>query len=372
MKALGSRELVSDVITKELCIGCGGCVNLCPYFRSFDGVTSQLFPCTLEEGRCFAYCPKIEVDLDELSRALYGGPYNGDPLGSYLSIHVTRAGTSMPRGSFQSGGTVSALVSFALKGSLIDAAILTDREHLLPVPRTITDAADVLRCASSKYAAAPTVGEVNAALKNGHRALGVVATPCQTLALAQMRTAARAAGEDVAGRLKLVIGLFCTWALDYRALESLLSKRVGIEAIEKVDIPPPPAELVLVYTAAGITEVPLSEVRESIPNTCGYCIDMTAEFADISVGVLEGDTGRNTLIVRTTAGKVLVEKAAKSGYLEIEAYPKEAFEHLSWAASNKKRKALLKLKNGDLLNTGEGAQRASIRMRPEVVERIVA
>jgi coenzyme F420-reducing hydrogenase beta subunit len=99
---------------------------------------------------------------------------------------------------------------------------------------------------------------------------------------------------------------------------------------------------------------------------------MTAEFADISVGVLEGDTAKNTLIVRTTAGRELVEKAVKSGYLEIEAYPKEAFEHLSWAASNKKRKALLKLKDSDLLNTGGGAQRASIRMRPEVAERIVA
>jgi len=98
---------------------------------------------------------------------------------------------------------------------------------------------------------------------------------------------------------------------------------------------------------------------------------MTAEFADLSVGVLEGDTGRNTLIVRSQAGRELVEKASRQGYIEVEAYPDEALEHLRWAANNKKRKALLKLREADLLNTDEEAGRASIRIRPEVVESIV-
>ena len=67
MKHLGSGELDRSVIKAGLCIGCGACIGLCPYFRSYRGKTAMLFHCTLEEGRCFAYCPKVEVDLERLS-----------------------------------------------------------------------------------------------------------------------------------------------------------------------------------------------------------------------------------------------------------------------------------------------------------------
>lgn len=62
MQVLGPNELVEDVIKRDFCIGCGACVNLCPYFRSYEGKTAMLFPCTLSQGQCFAYCPKVELD----------------------------------------------------------------------------------------------------------------------------------------------------------------------------------------------------------------------------------------------------------------------------------------------------------------------
>ena len=68
----GSVELLEDVHKRDLCIGCGACVDLCPYFKNYRGKTSQLFPCSLEQGRCFAYCPKVEVDLNKLSQNMAG------------------------------------------------------------------------------------------------------------------------------------------------------------------------------------------------------------------------------------------------------------------------------------------------------------
>jgi ferredoxin len=82
----GAAELMEDVHNRELCIGCGGCVDLCPYFRNYKGRTSQLFPCTLEQGRCFAYCPKAEVDLNELTRKIRRVDYDGSPLGVYRKV----------------------------------------------------------------------------------------------------------------------------------------------------------------------------------------------------------------------------------------------------------------------------------------------
>ena len=66
MHVLGSNELVEDVFNRNLCIGCGACVNLCSYYKNHRGKTARLFPCDLSHGRCYAYCPKAEVDLDEV------------------------------------------------------------------------------------------------------------------------------------------------------------------------------------------------------------------------------------------------------------------------------------------------------------------
>jgi len=370
MKSFGSNELLEDVIHKNLCIGCGACVELCPYFRSYRGKTAMLFPCTLGEGRCWAYCPKVEVDLEALSEKFFGASYGTDALGVYRAIHVAKAGPRLGDGSCQAGGTVSALMTCALEAGRIDAAVLTDRDGLLPVPRIVTEPADILRCASSKYAAAPTLVALNRAVSRGYRRIGVVGTPCQVLATAQMRSNPLK-DPDFADPLALVVGLFCTWAIDFRALEPFIAQRVDIARVTKVDIPPPPAEIMEVYTAEERIEIPLEEVRELVPDSCSYCVDMTAEFSDVSVGVLEGCADRNTLVVRTERGAALVEEAVKEGWLVVEEMPSENLEHLIWAAGNKKRRAFLKARQEGMVNTA-GDARACIRVNPDTVDKIVA
>ena len=86
----------------------------------------------------------------------------------------------------------------------------------------------------------------------------------------------------------MVVGLFCTWSLNYRTFEPYLSEIVPIDTIRKIDIPPPPAEVLEIYTEDEKLEVPLAEVREKVADGCGHCPDMTAEFTDLSVGVFEG------------------------------------------------------------------------------------
>lgn len=45
MQIFGPSELLEDVHKEDLCIGCGACVNLCPYFKNYRGKTAMLFPC---------------------------------------------------------------------------------------------------------------------------------------------------------------------------------------------------------------------------------------------------------------------------------------------------------------------------------------
>jgi coenzyme F420 hydrogenase subunit beta len=368
-KIKGQNELQEMVLNTGLCTGCGACIDLCPYFRSYRGKTAILFPCTLTQGRCFAFCPKVEVDLDKLSQGSFGKPYGDSPLGSYQTIMISRAGKKIERSDFQAGGTVSSLTLFALKKGYVDGAVLTDRDGLLPVPRFVIEPEEVLKCASSKYTAAPTLSALNRAISKGFRNIGIVATPCQALAIALMRSNP-SKDNDFIDPIGLVIGLFCTWALDFRRFEGYISERIDTERIAKIDIPPPPAEVMEIFMKSGkkIT-IPLDEARELILEGCSYCIDMTAEFSDISVGVLEGHPDMNTLIVRTERGQEIVDNAIQEGYIMASPIPEENLQHLIWASLNKKRRALIKAKQEEMLNK-EGND-TFLRLRAEVLEKLI-
>jgi coenzyme F420 hydrogenase subunit beta len=370
MEVFGPNELVEDVLKRDFCIGCGACVNLCPYFKSYRGKTAMLFPCTLSQGQCFAYCPKVEMDLDALSSKLLGQPYDGSDLGRVQEVLASQAGDKAERGPFQAGGTVSALVSFALRTGRIDAAVLTDREGLIPVPRLVTEPEEVLKCASSKFTAAPTLAVLNQGRRDGYSRMGVVGTPCQVMGVAQMRLNPldKEGFQDAVG---LVVGLFCTWAVDTRKLSSLLSERLDASGIRKMDMPPPPSELLVIDTGQGKVEIPLDEIRPLVPAGCQICPDMTSEWADVSVGVLEGKPAWNTLIIRTERGRELVEEARKEGLLVTEAMPEKTLRQLRTASVSKKKKALARARDRRVLNTNDDSSRSALRIRDEILQKIL-
>jgi len=368
-KVFGSVELLEDVHKRDLCIGCGACVDLCPYFKNYRGKTSQLFPCSLEQGRCFGYCPKVEVDLNELSQKIWHVDYDGSPLGPYRKVLASRAGIQMKRGAFQAGGTVSAVMAFALKNNLIDAAALTDRQGLTPVARLVTDWKKVAGCALSKFMASPTLSALNMGVREGYNRLGVVGTPCQMTAVAQMRSNPLGKQEhDVP--VALAVGLFCNWSVDTRQLMDLLAQRLDISKIQSMDIPPPPANIMTLETDNGSVEVSLSDIKPLIPHTCFVCLDMTSEFADLAVGMYEGRPGWNTLIIRSERGAEIVDQASRENFIETEEFPAENLEHLSKAAAEKKERSLRTLTRRGLINN-QGDERAAVRIPQEVVDKIL-
>jgi len=370
MQLFGPKELLEDVLQKGLCVGCGACVELCPYFRSHKGKTAMLFPCDLAQGRCYAYCPKAELDLDALAERWWGKAYDGDPLGHHLAVLKVRAGKKAPPGIFQAGGTASSIMAFSLDQGFIDGAVLTDREDLVPLPRLVSRSEDVAPCATSKYTAAPTLSALNRAVRDGYNKIGVVGTPCQVTAVARMRSDPLGKPE-FSDPVALLIGLFCTWALDTRNLLSLLSKRLDLRKVRKMDIPPPPAEVLLIETDDHTVEIPLSEIRPIIPHGCTVCPDMTAEWADLSVGILEGEPHWNTLIIRTERGKDVVERASTAGWLLTEPVPRENLEHLRFAAAAKKKRTLnAALQEGLVNSEGRSCLRVNARALKIMLEGI--
>ncbi|MDY6959237.1 MAG: Coenzyme F420 hydrogenase/dehydrogenase, beta subunit C-terminal domain, partial [Halobacteriota archaeon] len=145
--------------------------------------------------------------------------------------------------------------------------------------------------------------------------------------------------------IKFVIGLFCTWAMPYKDFYDYLSDKIDLDSVERLDIPPPPEETLVVTSGEEEVKFPLEDIREIVKEGCKICYDMTSEFADVSVGMVEGMDDWNTLIVRTERGARLVESAISEGVIRVEPLDDARHDHLQEASLNKKKRAIDAIEN---------------------------
>ena len=339
--AKGCKELVTDVIKTGLCTLCGACTGSCPYLAYYDGRIAQLDNCgRTDEAQCYEYCPRTFTDIDAISQNIFGVPYGDSEMGSAKEIIMAKSNTTGITEKAQYGGSVTELLSVALTEGLIDGAVLTKTSIDKTPEACLADNVDeVLQCAGSSYMACPVLGRYNQISSNDTKKLAIVAMPCQVLSLVKMK-AQPPTGRASIGNIKIVIGLFCTWALQPDKFYRFLKANVRLEDINKFDVPPPPANRFDVYTPNGVTSFPLEQIRKFTMPACAYCIDMTSAFADISVGSVEGIEGWNTIIIRTDAGAKLVEMAKRKGRIKTDKFPTSNLEHLKSAALLEKKRAL--------------------------------
>jgi coenzyme F420 hydrogenase subunit beta len=303
--------------------------------------------CDRVDGRCRNYCPRSPVDLNRLRKALFDPDDFIPELGPFKGLYLTRSSDAAIRNTAQHGGTVSALVKLALEEGLIDTAMLSSgSDDHLPDCDPVNNAETVASKAGSRFVVSPTVAGFNEVSKSPVEKIGVVATPCQALALAKMR--ANPWPEDVqrTRKIALVIGLFCGWALRWQKLKDLLAQEIGDGVITGMDIPPSGRACLEVYTEAGSIEVPIEKVTACVREACNYCFDMTCEFSDLAVGSARSsagwsvDKGWNQVIVRSELGRKLLDLAKAKGLLEFRDVPEENIEKLKSASANKKRACL--------------------------------
>ena len=343
----GQARLQDQVLTRGLCTGCGACVGLCPYQSFHHDRTAVIHQCDRPDGRCAAYCPRLPGDLNTLRAALYDPDDLTVELGAVKGLYLTRAADPALRRRAQHGGTVSALVKLALAEGLIAGAVLSKGgPDLLSQGVSLDHAEGVESLAGSRFVVSPTVAAFNQASLQGSGAIGVVATPCQALALAKMRAAPRLGDGERVSRLRLVIGLFCGWALDWRRLRALLAEKAPGAAILGMDIPPSAHASMEVYTDGGTVVIPIDQVQECVRPGCHACSDLTAEFSDLSVGGArsplgwEEDKGWNQVLVRSLAGEELLDLARDRGVLEFRETPPGNLDKLKAAALKKRRTCL--------------------------------
>lgn len=334
--------MIENVLNRGLCVKCGACVGICPYFSYWDGQVVALDNCEAQSGRCLQFCPraeKVEIGTHQEKDSEYR------EIGPCMGVWAARAAVKEIRDKAQYGGSVSSLLSYAFENGIINSAVVTDMgDDLAPAGRLVKSPSEVLQCAGSRFSASGSLSALNKAIKEGEDHIAVVGLPCQMEALDRMAKSTPD-GQDRIHRVNLRIGLFCTWALDYRRLRVFLEARGIRGPIQKCDIPPPPAETFMMLSQGEWLHIPLGEIRKLVQKGCSLCNDMTSEKADISVGSVEGCQDWNIVVIRTEIGVRLFNDAVAKGFLDLQELPETALTHLREAALNKKIKA-----DGVLLN----------------------
>jgi coenzyme F420 hydrogenase subunit beta len=344
-KIKGHRELVEEVIKAGLCVYCGACANGCPYLIASHGRIIVLDNCDRTEGQCYQFCPRTPTDMDALAQKIFGRPFGNAELGFAKELLLARSTDEQIQERSQDGGVVTTLLSLGLEAGMIDAALAARMdEDKTPHGFVARTKEQLLECSGTSYEPCPTLQTLNQLADNSNENLGIVSLPCHAEAIAKMKTYStrnRGSIENV----KLVIGLFCGWTLA-EGFHQFMQEQFDLPSVVKFDIPHHPGHTFDAFYGDGSKkEIELEDIRNFINPACSYCWDMTAEFADISVGSGRAKyRGWNTLIVRTEAGAEIVAKAKEKGLLDTQPLPEENVANLKRAALKKKKNAVRELR----------------------------
>lgn len=236
--------------------------------------------------------------------------------GKYRSVVSVRAAGQEIRDVAQDGGTVTALLCYALEKGEIDGAVLTRRAS----PRwhagqlVATTKEDLLSAAGSVYELSPSVYQLKDAVReNALENVAYVGLPCQTVAVRKMQLYPFG-GRHVGDKIRYLIGIFCSENFPHEGLRGIVEGLAGrrLEETDKMHI----AGGKFLVEDETTTGVPVKKASRYAQDGDHVCPDLTAEYADLSVGSIGSEPGWNTVFARTRRGERLLDDARSNGAVE--------------------------------------------------------
>ena len=314
--------LASEIIDSGKCVGCASCVTICPV-DVFDYVDER--PVVLRGDGCVRcvlcadVCPVLRpADKDQSEMVRYRPPRRDDGYGPYSYAVYARATRPDVLERGQDGGVVSALLIHALESGAIRGAILGDtipgrsqfgRHKLARTP------AEVLACAASRYTYSPNTLAFREAIRLGVHPVAMVGVPCQVdgVRLEQNSGIRGSMSRWYRSNVALTIGLFCSESFTHESIERLADVlQVQPERIENLNIK---GRVVVRLDDGTVRTASLKKYRQWARPACLYCVDYSAEHADIGMGGI-GLDGWTYTLVRTEAGHRFLDAAIGAGAIE--------------------------------------------------------
>ncbi|MCD4818763.1 MAG: hypothetical protein K8S23_08730 [Candidatus Cloacimonetes bacterium] len=204
-KILCFDNLIEEVINKDLCKRCGGCVSFC----SANGISAlEIGPdgipryadkdkC-LQGGICYLICPKT-IELEDEVKDKYNWRY---PMGDWKDIFSARSTDDEVRDVATDGGVVSSLLIFMLENNIVDGAIVSKRvgahgrkpviartrAEVIDAAGSIFSEAQHLDELGDTYASCfPVIKVIKESASEELKKLVLVGTPCQIKSIRKMQ-----------------------------------------------------------------------------------------------------------------------------------------------------------------------------------------
>ncbi len=332
------RDLHEEVVARELCGKCGGCVSFCSagQLNALEMGEDDLPRYADEEkcltcGICYMICPFTNELDPELQRTFQWRP----PIGIYDTIVSARATDEAIRAVATDGGVVTALLLYMLEKHLIDGAIVsrktaafsrepwiaTDREGLITAAGSHFAGSSHLEELGDKYTTyAPTISAVRSLAKRYLHRAAIVGTPCQIRTIRKMQCL----GILPAHIISFTVGLFCMENFSFDAPGRVwLQDKLGIDFadIDKLNIKD---DVIITLTDGRTIHIPFEDVDALARPACLACTDFTNAFADLAAGGLGSESGYTSVLIRTELGAQVYREALRQGYIEERAFQDSA------------------------------------------------
>ena len=313
----------------NLCVGCGICLGLCPT-NAVSLKNNSTFTVDFDHVRCIKcnLCVKLCPALSNFYREK---PTIMDAVGKIEKVFFGYSKDYSIRYGGASGGVATSLLLFMIKHKIIDRALITKIEGLIPTPLLTDNEKEILSAQGAIYFKTFSLRiakNILHFLEKGER-ICVVGLPCQISALKKKFKKNR--------NHLFFIGLICGHVNELWYMSHIFDKYLQRGA-RPVAIKPRkdgwPGKIKISYQSNGhLKEVTVSQHRFwnvipqlnlSSPLGCLVCTEHLAPSADILVGdmwhhkYVKDSVGTSTIIVRTSEGLKLIDDAIKNNVLFVE------------------------------------------------------
>jgi coenzyme F420-reducing hydrogenase beta subunit len=266
------------------CIGCGACALVCPTNSKRIQVNNY---------------PTLPEDVEKIEQQLLKGTKD-ENFGVYSEVFAAKSSIDG-----QDGGVATALLVSGMQRGLFDAAIVVQRTDGYNSEAIIAENIDdIIKAKGTKYLRVKMMSKLGELIDKGKKKIAVVGTACEVRAARKIQQIVLKEYPDVE---ITIIGLFCFEAFDYEKLKEETKRLLGVD-LDK-------AEKTQIHKGQYIVQIDgkeysckVRDLNKAIEKGCAYCDDFTAKLADISVGSVGSPDGYSTVIVRSDAGKKLLEK----------------------------------------------------------------
>jgi coenzyme F420 hydrogenase subunit beta len=330
------KNLISDVINKDLCCYCGTCEGVCPenvIALSHEGIkgTGKCTNCQI----CYESCPGRAFDYQFFTKELFNSSnFIDQDIGSYNNIYKGYSTNKILRNKASSGGVATAVLEFLLRKKIIDGAIVVgskDKNNFNSEALLANNKSTILEASQSKYITIPT-NKLLKNIKNKKGRFAFMGLPCQIQGVRK----AEKNNTELKSKIVIHIGLFCGFNLYPDATLFLLNKLgIAIDDVETLDYRGGTEQTGFHVVCKNGEDSFIKKHAYTFlnlfysPARCWKCYDLTSEFADISVGdAWEKDNeGWSRIITRNKISDNLIENMVRDGSIQIEESDKKDIQN---------------------------------------------